>query len=244
MRAFDWVVCPDARVLRMLVGRLRQGDARTAFATAGEALAGSVLSNCQDGAVLEESRALADAMVGSLMLVEAATSTCEEPDRRCRLAMATTVLSVARPHAARACDGVVSLWIGSGIGSPRRMSDPYALAARVLLALLVDDAEGAADCADALNRARPLSVTGVLHDWTVARLQHHGAEREAQCFHHLRVAMAGTAGEGVGAALLLVGAVVAVQQAGQPRARVRAWLEGVAADVERAGTTRRAVGQP
>jgi hypothetical protein len=238
MIAFQWVVSPDRRVLKRLMGLLRQGDSRTAYALAGEALAGSLLGNVD---LPREADELADAMIGSMMLVEAAEPYDEDPERRVQLALSTAVLSVVRPHTARACDGVISVWMGLGIGSAHRVDDPYTMAARVLLHLFLGDSEAAAEAVDALVDIDRTGVGGVLHDWTVARLQNHGQDREAQCFHALRVSLAGAPGGGQSAALVVLGAAVLNAQAFRPRSEVLPWLSAVADDVFANGTTRRSM---
>lgn len=242
MRAFRWVMHPASRVLDRLTALLRNGDSRTAFVTGGEALAAGLLATRGGIAPSLSATQLADAMVGSLLIVDRGTADDEDADRRVRLALATTVLSVARPHTARFCDGIVSIWLGLGLGSVRKMENPYALAGRVLLALLRNDADDASDAVDALIDIDRTGVGGILHDWVVARLQGHGNVREAACFHALRLSLSQTPGGGEGAALLIVGAAVVVERAGRPRSAVLDWLDAIAEDVETLGTTARAAG--
>lgn len=236
MIAFEWVVSPDKRVMQRLVGLLRQTDSRRAYATAGEALATALLAS-KPGDLSEEARQLADAMLGSLLLVQRAAHD-DEPEDRVRLALATAVLSVVRPHTESVCDSAIGAWIGFGIGSPRRMQDePEALAARVLLALLVGDADHAAEAVDVLVDVDRSRIAGILYDWVVARIQGHGRDREAQCFHALRLALSHVSGEGYGAALIVVGAMIVHRTARLDRGAVARWLDRVATEVVQHGTT-------
>lgn len=229
MTAFGWIISPDRRLLGRLVQLLRTREGKGAFTTAGEALANSLLAS-RPMPLSVEAEQLADAMVGSLLLVNAATADAEEPDRRVRLAVATIAMAVARPHTAAAAYHAVTTWVGTGIGCPRRQDNPYALACRVLLALWLDDNDTAANAIDTLVERDHTGVAGVLHDWVVARIQGHGADREAQCFDHLRLSLSQTPGGGDGAGLLLLAAAVVVDRMDRPLREVRSWLDGIACE--------------
>lgn len=70
--------------------------------------------------------------------------------------------------------------------SPR---DGFAYEFRALVALGTNDVEGAVVAVEGLIAHDEFGIGGVMHDWTVACRQRHGAAREAQCFDHLRVAL-------------------------------------------------------
>lgn len=224
MSAFAWIVTPDRRLLGRLVQLLRTKDERSTYCVGGEALANALLAS--NGAPLPiEAEQLADAMVGSLLIVHAATADAEDADRRVRLAMSAAVVAAVRPHTATACADAMRLWLGYGIGSPRRHENGYALAARVLLSLWLDDADSAAEAVDALLEIDRTGTAGVLHDWVVARVQGHGVARETQCFDHLRLSLSQSPGGGHGAALIVLAGAVVVRRAGLPIRDLRAWLD-------------------
>jgi hypothetical protein len=224
MTAFGRVVCPDRRMLGRLVQILRSRDEHPAYSVAGEALANAILAS-SPGELPVEAEQLADAMLGSLLRVTAETADAEDADRRVRLAMATAVVAAARPHAALACHQAIGTWMGTGIGSPLRQRHTYALAARVLLSLWLNDRDAAAEATNALVEFDRTGLSGVLHDWVVARLQGHGAEREAQCFEALRLSMAFAPGGGDGAALVVLAAAVVVRRQGNTMRGVRSFID-------------------
>lgn len=227
MSAFAWIVTPDRRLLRRLVQLLRSRDERSTYCVAGEALANALLASRPEP-LSADAEQLADAMVGSLLIVHAATADAEDADRRVRLAMSAAVVAAARPHTATACADAMSVWIGTGIGSPRRHESGYALAARVLLSLWIGDVDTAAVAVDALLDIDRTGVAGVLHDWVVARVQGHGVERESRCFDHLRLSLSQSPGGGHGAALIVLAAAVVVRRAGLPMRDIAAWLDQAA----------------
>jgi hypothetical protein len=238
MRGFHGYAIPDPRLQKRLMSQLRSGDARSAFLAGGEAIAASIFATRPNGTLLSCTHELADAMLGSMLVLDRSGSD-EEPDRRVRFALAATSLSVMRPHAARACDHAVANAMGMSLGPAWSMDNSYTLAGRVLLSLLLDDALSASEAVDALVDRDRAGAAGVLVDWTVARTQRHGAAREAQCFHHLRLSLALTPGGGDGAALLMAGAAVVGNIGRRPRSDVLPWLDGVALDLDAMGTTRR-----
>lgn len=238
MTAFGRVVCPDRRMLGRLVQILRSRDEHPAYSVAGEALANALLAS-SPGSLPVEAEQLADAMLGSLLRVTSATADAEDADRRVRLAMATAVVAATRPHAALACHQAIGTWMGMGIGSPLRHENTYALAARVLLSLWLDDKDAAAEAINALVEIDRTGISGVLHDWVVARLQGHGAEREARCFEALRLSVAFAPGGGDGAALVVLAAAVVVRRRGGTMRDVRAFIDGVNAPQQPAQFRRR-----
>lgn len=210
MFALDRIVCPERRLLSRLVSILRSTEERPAFPVAGEALASAMISSLPDGAP-DEAEHIADSMVGALLRVQDAEA--GDADRRVRCALGASVLAIARPHTRRACEEAAAKWMGFGLGSPNHHRDEYALAARVLLALWLGDTDGAADAVYALSEDDRLGVSGVLHDWVVARRQGHGPSREAACFEHFLLAFSPRQGDG--AAIVLLAAAVAARRAGR-----------------------------
>jgi hypothetical protein len=199
---------PAPRILGRLVARLRdEGGGSSAFVLAGDALATSRLG-CGRAPLDDDALELADAMSGALLEVDVQAHRAD-PDGRVRVAIATAILSFARPRLARSADGWVDAWTGPGLGAAGRMSDPVALAARALFALRRGDLSDAASAADRLAEIDGDAIAGAIHDWAVARVQGHGAEREASCFEHLVLDLGGRH-----PALVLVAAAVWARQAG------------------------------
>jgi hypothetical protein len=173
---------------------------------------------------------------GSLLRVLGTTLDDARAAERVSLALAAVVLTVARPHTAGVLDGATDAWLG---WTPERATARHGaavLAPWTLLNLFRGDVEGAADCAHALCDADQGGMGLILHDWTVARIQGHGPNREAQCFHALRAVMPRSEGHGPG--LLVSAAATAVAVAELPRRNVLPWLDEVANEVARRGTAR------
>lgn len=175
---------PDSRLLARLWRLIRHDRVGSrAYVVGGEALGAVILSGARPS---EAALQLADAMIGELMLIEAATADCEDADTRVRLAAATAMISVLRPHVAAQADASISVWIGCGVGGPRRMRDPEAIFARSLLAMRVGNLDDAVACLDVLFERFPsFDGVGVLQDWLVARIGGHGPEREIGCVENL-----------------------------------------------------------
>jgi hypothetical protein len=74
----------------------------------------------------------------------------------------------------------VGLW-RARVRSPEALRGADALAAWTLLALAEGEGEQAAAGVEALWESERPDLAGLLHDWVVARLQGHGAMREAHC---------------------------------------------------------------
>ena len=251
MRTFEWVMSPEPRVLARIQAVLRRArtsavtserrpGTHAAFITGGQALAAAILAHRPGGELPAAAEELADVMVGELLLVQAASAGDGDADRRVRMAMAVEVLSLIRPQFARVCDPVAHLWTSTGLGAARGMDDPQVLVGRVLLALLRGDLDDAADSVEALADVDHEGVAGVMHDWTVACVQGHGPAREATCFHALRDAISRLTSHGDGPTLVLLAALVLLDRAHRPRTDVIRWLDGVVAEVQAIGTTRRA----
>jgi hypothetical protein len=175
---------PDSRLLGRLCRLIRHDRVGSrAYVVGGEALGAVILSGTASS---ESALQLADAMIGEIMLVEAATADCEDADTRARLAMATAMISVLRPHVAAQADASISVWLGCGIGSPRRMHDPEAIFGRALLAMRIGNLDDAVACLDVLFERFPtFEGVGVLQDWLVARIGGHGGDRETGCVENL-----------------------------------------------------------
>lgn len=225
---------PDPRLIERLTAQIRSRDgSAAAWVAGGEALALGLLGAREAGGSLPTwADDLADTMVGSLLRVlERSVDEADVPARM-ELGAAAAVLSVARPHCTSVLDGAVDAWIHWTPEHPEVHHDEATLAIWTLLHLLRDDAEGAAVSAWTLcERGSGLGL--LLHDWVVTRLQEHGAEREGQCFHALRAAVAGEARP----TLVLLAAAVATQAAGLRRRSTLPWLDRVAAQVRDHGTS-------
>lgn len=204
MIAMHASLLPDRRLADRLDGLVRKTSSPRAFAAAGRVVTGA-LSAHGDGPAW--ARHLADAMSDSLWLVQARTVLETDAMFRVELAAAAVALATVRPERRVSCLEAVRVWLGIDMSDPSEMTDPVSLAQRTLLALLIDDVSQAERCVAQLGVVELSGAGGVLHDWVVARRQRHGVLREAQCLHHLRLALteaAPTARSGV----LLIGAFV------------------------------------
>lgn len=224
---------PDPRLIERLTTQIRSRDgASAAWIAGGHALALGLLGAVDQGGELPAWAAdLADTMVGSLLRVLERSVNDADVATRVELGAAAAVLSIARPHCTSVLDGAVDAWIHWTPEGPEAHHDEATLATWTLLHLLRDHPDCAAEAAWALGQ-RSSGLGLLLHDWVVARLQEHGAEREGQCFHALRAAL-GTAQPGV----VLLAAAVATQAAGLRRRSTLPWLDRVAAQVRDHGTS-------
>ncbi len=236
MTPFGMVATPDERLMQRLVGLLRRGAGATPFITAGHALTNAVMATRGIGDLPDWAEDLADAMVGALILVQQRTQGLENADIRVELATAAAVLGVVRPRVAPVCRGAITVWLGFGMPPARWQNDPNQLAARTLLFLALDDTDAAIKSIDALLEFGGAPANGVLHDWTVSRVQRHGPSREAQCFHNLRLALMGYPS----ATLQLLAAIVVMERMGRGCGDALGWLDQVAVDIRDAGTSCRA----
>jgi hypothetical protein len=108
------------------------------------------------------------------------------PDTRVRVAMAMALVAWLLPAVKPVAWRMIRVWVGPGIGSPRRMHDPDALLARALFACHRDDDDEAVACLDAWAARSPDSgAIGALYDLLLVRRQGHGAYREAMCWKNL-----------------------------------------------------------
>jgi len=230
MQSLHTEMIPGAdEVLRSYVLVGRAGSPR-AFADAGQTLAAAILASRGGGPLPRWAEDLADAMARALMLVQARTVEETDADFRVRLATSAVVLSLVRPDLESACDGAVRVWTGLGLSDVSFMTDPATLAARALLALFVDDVTGAEASVAQLGPQEYAGIGGPLHDWVVVRRQRHGGGREVECFHNLRLAIAGVRHESR-PALILVAALVAWARLDVPRSRLLVWLDELALEV-------------
>jgi hypothetical protein len=218
---------PDARVMARLMIQLRFGDRDgriRAFKAAGDALAIAVLASRGGHAMPEWAAPLARYMVGALLFVEDDTIDTAPASERLRLSIAAITLSVVMPHTSAAVDGAVSLWMNWGMGTPRCADSEACLLRWTLLRMFMDDVDGAADAVHALVDKKPHGPAMVLHDWVVARRQHHGTARETQCWRNLWTLLASDPLQTHPG--LLVCAAVVVNQAGpMRRGEVLDWLD-------------------
>ena len=223
---------PDPRLMRRLVEQLRSRDRVAAFEAAGDALAVALLGTPTGQGFPPWVDELADAMVGSLLLVEDETIDEASPEQRLRLATAAIVLSTVRPRASSATDGAVSLWVAWGTGTPRCLRHETSLLQWTLLRLFLGDLEGAAEAVHVLLDRDASGPGWVLHDWVVSSLQGHGVARQAMCFQHLRTVFTTSRGE-AHPSLLIVAAVVLNQLGPMLRGEVLPWLHAQAPSTER-----------
>ncbi len=229
-------VRPDPRLMERLAIRIRSRDgSRASWIAGGEGLALGIRGAGRDGMPLWASD-LADAMVGSLLRVLDRSVDEADLTERVGLAAAAVVLSVARPHCAFVLDGAVDAWLGWTPEAPSPACDRDTLALWTLLALLRGEAEEAAEAVWALCERDDERFGTLLHDWVVARIQGHGPDREVQCFHALRAALAAT--DGAPPALGIVAAAVAVRAMGGRRDEVLPWLDRIALELAEDGTSR------
>lgn len=214
---------PDPRMMARLTERLRSSGRVAAFEAGGEALAVALLGTPPGAPLPEWVDALADCMVGALLLVEDETIDSAPPAQRLRLATAAIVLSTLRPRASSATDGAVSLWVSWGIGTPRCLPNETSLLQWTLLRLFLDDAEGAAEAVHVLLDRGGFGPGMVLHDWVVSALQGHGPQRQEMCFEHLWTVVTASTGPSH-PSLLVVAAVVLNQLGPMRRGEVVEWL--------------------
>ncbi len=228
---------PDIRLMQRLIDQIRSPACTTsAWASAGEALALAILNASDVNRLPVWAEDLADTMVGALLRILERSEAESPPDERVALAVAAITLSIARPHTAVMIDSAVDAWLDWRIGRPTVQTPPATLSAWTLLHLFRRDTDSAAETVTALLDRQPHGVGLILHDWTVACIQSHGPEREAQNFHHLRAVLPPSSGLAPG--LLLVAAATATQAANLPRARVMIWLREVASELASDGTAR------
>ena len=228
---------PDIRLMQRLINQIRSPHCTpSAWVSAGEALALAILNTRDVNRLPLWADDLADTMVGALLRILDRSVNDSSDDQRVALAVAAVTLSIARPHTTVMTDAAVAAWLGWGIGRPGKENDPAVLAAWTQLHLFRRDTDGAAETVTTLLDRQPHGVGLILHDWTVACIQSHGPEREAQNFHHLRAVLPLTSSLGPG--FLLVAAATATQAALLPRARVMTWLREVASELASDGTAR------
>ena len=208
----------------------------SAWIAGGEALALGILRAAGDGELEIWAADLADTMVGALLRVLERSVNEAPVEERIRLAQAAVVLSIARPHCTSVLDGAVDAWIG---WTPERAAPRHGdetLATWTLLYLLRENLDEAAHAAWCLAGVDQAAIGMILHDWAVARIQAHGADREVQCFHALRASLSVSQDSRPG--LLLVAAAVAVKAGGCKRRMVMPWLDDMARELARDGTAR------
>jgi len=206
MTAMNASLLPDRRLANRLDGLVRKTSSPRAFAAAGRVVIGAL----GHGGGPRWARELCDAMSDSLWLVQARTVIEEDAAFRVELATAAMALASVRPERRVACLEAVRVWLGLGMIDATEMTDPVLLAQRALLALIIDDTWQAERCVAQLGLIELSGAGAVLHDWVVARRQRHGMLREAQCFHHLRLALS-DASPGVRATVMLL-ATVAIDE--------------------------------
>ncbi len=234
MTPLGTVTTPDHRIMERLAGLIRRGAGVTPFITAGHALANAIVASRGFGQLPRWADDLADAMVGSLILVQQRSQVDSCPDRRVQLATAAAVLAMVRPRLERVCDGAITTWLGFGMAPAHCHDDATQLAARTLHFLRLDDTDAAADAVDALVDHGGVAAGMVLHDWTVSRVQGHGLSREVQCFHNLRLALNGA---GNTASLQLLASLVVLRRAGRDGSEALHWLDQVATEIRVEGTS-------
>jgi hypothetical protein len=104
------------------------------------------------------------------------------------------------------------------------------------MSLLREDLDTAAAASHALGQHPHSVIAGVIHDWTVARIQHHGPHRETQCFHALRTALATENVQHPG--LMVLAASVVVHVSGGPRSDVAVFISQLTHEKRHEGTAR------
>lgn len=238
MHPFGPIAAPDPRLAARLVGALRQAPAPATFIAGGQALSVAALLHSAEGRTPSWAGNITAAMTGALILVQYRAEALEDDDVLVALASAAAQLAVTRPALWGPVQSALHDWLGR-LGPVQPDTPASVLAARVLLLLLIDDGEGAAETVDRLvDRAEP-HVGWLLHDWVVARLQNHGPGREVAAWHNLRVALAHAGPHRDSAMLLVLGALVAAHRAGHGPTVVGTWLAEVAAEVRSEGTSSR-----
>jgi hypothetical protein len=180
MTARNAPVQPDARLMQRLQWQLRQSAAPAAFVVAAEALAGALVG---EGPLPAWADAMADTLVGSLLLVEA-NADCDEVSG-VELARAALVLSVARPQVARACDQAVARFLArSGEGPGRCLTPAWGSStaedrvSRLFIASWLGDFDAVDEGAEALAGDGELAWSLALQRY--ARAQRLGTEGEIE----------------------------------------------------------------
>ena len=228
---------PDPRLIERLTAQIRSHDCSSrAWIAGGEALAIGLLAAAGSGDLDPWASDLADTMVGSLLRVLDRSVNDATVEERVRLARAAVVLSVARPHCTSVLDGAVDAWLGWTPEPAEAHHGAEILGAWTLLCLLRDNLDGAAHVAWRMSQADEGGTGMILYDWAVARIQVHGQTREIQCFHALRTSLGFR--DDPQPALLVLGAAVAVQAGKGRRNTVQPWLDEIAVELERDGTSR------
>jgi len=210
---------------------------------AGEAIAMAVLTRGGEGDPSGASQhpdslpgwaeALADAMVGSLLLTVDETVDTATLGERVRLSAAAAVLSAVRPTAERACDAAVDTWMGWGVEPPDPGAADDTLVGWSLLCLLRRNGSGSMAALRALRSDDGVGL--ILQDWTLSVIKEAPLSREASSFHHLRTHMGHFESRPTH---LLIGALVVQVAAGLRRSGVFRWLEAISTELSVDGTTR------
>jgi len=235
-------VWPDPELMQRLIRRVRARDERGhAFIAGGEAIAMAILAGGEEGtvgqafkrAIPDWTEALADAMLGSLLLTVDETVDEATVSERVRLSIAAAVLTVVRPHAQSACDAAIDTWMGWGIDDPDPDADDDTLVGWTLLCLLRRDGPGALRAVRSLHGDDGVGL--ILQDWTTSVIKSEPLRREAQSFHHLRTHMGHFESRPTH---LLMGALVIQTGAGLCRAGVLRWLDAIAIELSTVGTSR------
>ena len=228
---------PDARLMARLGEQVRAGGNVTPFIRAGQALASVIIGSREAGELPSWVGSLADALGSTLAIVARRTQAHESADLRIELATTAVALSVVRPDLADVCHDAITTWLTDGATGALHHHRPHLLAARTLHHLLLDHTQQASATVEALLTFEGATAGSVLYDWTVSRAQHHGVNREAQCFHYLRLALASSDPACARAGLQLLAAAAIVRRSGHPLSYVLPWLHTVACDIEQVGTS-------
>lgn len=161
----------------------------TGFSTWRFILGGDVLARAilEGNTAFVPTRRLAQAM--AMMARHGVRPDTILPDMRVRLCLSALLMAQVLPETAADAEACVTEWRGPGIGCPSRMHDPEALLGRILLSLRANEVDDAVQALTHLaDRFPEFPSVGAAYDLVVARVQDHGAEREASCLRNLAFA--------------------------------------------------------